>query len=70
MYLTQQIVFLAASFLWDSAILVTILVALAVPLVSWALYVAVERPSIDLGRRFSRSPRRARLADVEAQAAP
>jgi peptidoglycan/LPS O-acetylase OafA/YrhL len=42
----------------------------AVPLVSWVLFRAVERPSIQMGRRLSRRPKPKPLAEVEAQAAP
>jgi peptidoglycan/LPS O-acetylase OafA/YrhL len=38
--------------------LTTLLVAFpAVVLVSWALFITVERPSIEIGRRFSRRAR-------------
>jgi peptidoglycan/LPS O-acetylase OafA/YrhL len=58
LYLTHPTVFALAASIWGRTSLTTLLVALsAVPLVSWALFVAVERPSIDLGRRFSRKAR-------------
>jgi len=70
MYLTHPIVFVAARSLSSTPVLVTVLVAFAVPLLSWGLYTAVERPSIDLGRRFSQRRRRTALAEVDVQAAP
>jgi peptidoglycan/LPS O-acetylase OafA/YrhL len=70
-YLTHPTIFAACASIWGRKSLVTLLVGLAaVPLVSWALFVAVERPSIRAGRRLSRRPKPQPLAEVEAQAAP
>ena len=70
-YLTHPTVFAAVADVFGRTSLVTLLVGLvAVPLVSWALFVAVERPSIKAGRRLSRRPKPKPLAEVEAQAAP
>jgi peptidoglycan/LPS O-acetylase OafA/YrhL len=70
-YLTHPTVFAAVAKIWGRTSLATLIVGLiAVPLVSWALFVTVERPSIGLGRRLSRRPRTRPLAEVEAQAAP
>jgi peptidoglycan/LPS O-acetylase OafA/YrhL len=70
MYLTHPIVFVAARSLSSQPVLVAVLIAVAVPLLSWVLYRSVERPSIALGRRFSRRRKPATLAEVDAQAAP
>jgi peptidoglycan/LPS O-acetylase OafA/YrhL len=70
-YLTHPTVFAAAARIWGRTSLLTLIVGLvAVPLLSWALFITVERPSIRLGRRLSRRPKTRPLAEVEAQAAP
>jgi peptidoglycan/LPS O-acetylase OafA/YrhL len=70
-YLVHPTVFAAVAKIWGRTSLVTLVVGLvAVPLVSWALFRAVERPSIQMGRRLSRRPKPKPLAEVEAQAAP
>jgi peptidoglycan/LPS O-acetylase OafA/YrhL len=70
-YLTHPTVFAAVADIWGRTSLVTLFVGLAaVPLVSWVLFVTVERPSIKAGRRLSRRPKPKPLAEVEAQAAP
>ena len=70
-YLTHPTVFAAVAKVWGRTSLVTLVVGLvAVPLVSWALFAAVERPSIAAGRRLSRRPKPKPLAEVETQAAP
>jgi peptidoglycan/LPS O-acetylase OafA/YrhL len=70
-YLTHPTVFAAAASIWGRTSLATLIVGLAaVPLVSWALFMTVERPSIRAGRRLSRRPKPQPLAEVEAQAAP
>jgi peptidoglycan/LPS O-acetylase OafA/YrhL len=70
-YLTHPTVFAAVADVFGRTSLVTLVVGLvAVPLVSWALFVAIERPSIAAGRRLSKRPKPKPLAEVEAQAAP
>lgn len=70
-YLTHPTVFAAVAEVWGRTSLVTLVVGLvAVPLVSWALFATVERPSIAAGRRLSRRPKPKPLAEVETQAAP
>jgi peptidoglycan/LPS O-acetylase OafA/YrhL len=69
MYLTHPIVFAAVRSLTWNPVFVTMLVAVAVPLLSWSLFKVVERPSIRLGRRFSK-PKPAQLAEIDAHAAP
>jgi peptidoglycan/LPS O-acetylase OafA/YrhL len=57
-YLTHPTVFALAASIWGRTSLTTLLVAFpAVVLVSWALFITVERPSIEIGRRFSRRAR-------------
>jgi peptidoglycan/LPS O-acetylase OafA/YrhL len=70
-YLVHPTVFAAVASIWGRTSLTTLVVGLvAVPLVSWALFRTVERPSIQMGRRLSRRPKPKPLAEVEAQAAP
>jgi peptidoglycan/LPS O-acetylase OafA/YrhL len=70
-YLTHPTVFALVAKLWGRTSFATLVVGLvAVPLVSWALFVGVERPSIKAGRHLSRRPKPKPLAEVEAQAAP
>jgi peptidoglycan/LPS O-acetylase OafA/YrhL len=70
MYLTHPIVFVAAGRLLDGKVLVTGVVAVCVPLVAWLMYHVVERPSIRMGRHFSRPRSPRALEEVDVQAAP
>ena len=71
-YLIHPTVFLAMAMIWGHRSFVTLLASfVAVMIFSWLLYLGVERPSIRVGRRLTRSPREtAAPADASAQAAP